>query len=255
LRFENVAVKASGQTILRSIDLQIHSGEHVAIVGPSGAGKSSLVGLLLGWYRPSTGRILVDGEALDAESLRPSIAWLDPAVQIWNQTLTANIQYGAGAVDVQEAISAAGLQSTADRLDVPLGEGGGLVSGGEGQRVRFARAYVRFDARLAILDEPFRGLDRENRHALLAQARRRWSGTTLLCITHDVRETLGFDRVVVVENGVICEQGRPNDLAASSTSRFSVLLAAEEQAQQKLWSHPLWRRLLVESGRVRELLG
>ena len=250
--FERVAVKAAGQTILHSIDLDIAAGEHLAIVGPSGAGKSSLVGLLLGWYRASEGRVLVDGELLDEESFRRSIAWLDPGVQIWNRTLQENIRYGSGAIDVEPALTAARLQSIADRIDVPLGEGGGLVSGGEGQRVRFARAYVRSDVRLAILDEPFRGLDRDNRHGLLMEAKWRWSQTTLLCITHDVSEAFLFDRVVVVEQGTIREQGKPRDLAADPASRFSALLAAEERAHQRLWSDGFWRRLLVESGHLRE---
>src|SRR5271165_815478 len=253
LRFENVSVKASGQSILHSINLEIPAGEHVAIVGPSGAGKSSLVGLLLGWYRASEGRILVDGEPLEEESFRQSIAWLDPGVHIWNRTLEENIRYGAGPVDVQDAIAAARLQSIAARIQVPLGEGGGLVSGGEGQRVRFARAAVRSGVRLAILDEPFRGLDLDTRQALLAEAKRRWSLTTLLCITHDVSETFAFDRVVVVEQGAIREQGSPRELARDPNSRFSALLAAERQAQQRLRSDSLWRRMIVDSGRLREL--
>jgi ABC-type bacteriocin/lantibiotic exporter with double-glycine peptidase domain len=255
IRFENVDVTASGQTILHSIDLEIAAGEHVAIVGQSGAGKSSLVGLLLGWYRASAGRILVDGEALDEESFRGSIAWLDPGVQIWNRTLEENIRYGAGTADVQEAMAAARLQSIADRMDVPLGEGGGLVSGGEGQRVRFARAYIRPHVRLAILDEPFRGLDLEHRRALLQEARQRWSGATLLCITHDLSETFSFDRVVVMEEGGIREQGRPHDLAKDPDSRFSALLGAEQQVRERMWSHAVWRRVKVEAGRLRELAG
>jgi ABC-type bacteriocin/lantibiotic exporter with double-glycine peptidase domain len=252
LRFENVSIKASGQTILRGVDLDIAAGEHVAIVGPSGAGKSSLVGLLMGWHRASEGRVLVDGKPLDEESLRRSIAWLDPGVQIWNRTLEENIRYGSGAVDVQGAIAAAGLQPIAERLQSPLGEDGGLVSGGEGQRVRFARAYLRPNARLAILDEPFRGLDHDTRKLLLQEARLRWAKATLLCITHDLTETLGFDRVVVVEQGAIREQGRPQDLAQDPHSRFSALLLAERQARQKLWSDPLWRRLKFESGGLQE---
>ncbi len=253
LRFEHVSVKASGQTILHSIDLEIPAGEHVAIVGPSGAGKSSLVGLLLGWYRAAEGRILVDGELLEEESFRRSIAWLDPGVHIWNRTLEENIRYGAAVADMQDAIAAARLQSIAARIRVPLGEGGGLVSGGEGQRVRFARAAVRSGVRLAILDEPFRGLDLDTRQALLAEAKRRWSRITLLCITHDVSETFAFDRVVVVEQGTIREQGRPRELAEDPNSRFSALLSAERQVQQRLWSDALWRRLMVDSGRLREL--
>ncbi len=92
-----MSVIAAGHTVLDQINLTIEPGEHIAIVGPSGAGKSSLVGTLLGWHRPSSGRILVDGEELDdsrIEALRPHIAWVDPAVQLWNRPLKDNLEYG-----------------------------------------------------------------------------------------------------------------------------------------------------------------
>ena len=95
---EGVSVRAAGHMILQGIDLTIDAGSHVAIIGPSGAGKSSLVGLLLGWHRPASGRILIDGEPLDGprlERLRREIAWVDPAVQLWNRSFLENIRYGA----------------------------------------------------------------------------------------------------------------------------------------------------------------
>ena len=98
--FENVSVVAAGHQVLRDINLAIAPGTHVAIVGPSGAGKSSLVGLLLGWYRAASGSVLVDGLEVDdsrLDQLRPRIAWLDPAVQLWNRPLAENLQYGSGA--------------------------------------------------------------------------------------------------------------------------------------------------------------
>src|SRR6185503_5349512 len=89
------------------------------------------------------------------------------------------------------------LQKLPDGLQTSLGEAGGLVSGGEGQRVRLGRGALRTGARLAILDEPFRGLDRERRRTLMDRVRRWWKDATLLCITHDVGETLDFERVIV----------------------------------------------------------
>ncbi len=86
-------------------------------------------------------------------------------------------------------------------LGTPLGEAGGLVSGGEGQRVRFGRGLLRERPRLVILDEPFRGLSRDQRQALLARARRRWSSATLFCVTHDIAETAAFPRVLVIADG------------------------------------------------------
>jgi ABC-type bacteriocin/lantibiotic exporter with double-glycine peptidase domain len=96
--FENVSVRLAGHRVLEEIDLELAAGSHVAVVGPSGAGKSSLLGLLLGWYRPAGGRILVDGAPLNGDilnELRAQTAWVDPAVQLWNRTLFENLLFGA----------------------------------------------------------------------------------------------------------------------------------------------------------------
>ena len=196
-------MRASGQTILQNIYLQIAAGCHVAIVGPSGAGKSSLVGLLLGWHRPAVGTVLVDGSPIN-ESLRREIAWVDPAVHLWNRSFFENLRYGTPEnipLPVSRAMHMADLYEVLERLpngfETRLGEGGGLVSGGEGQRLRVGRAMLRSEARLVILDEPFSGLGREQRHELMARVRRLWKHATLLCITHDVGETEEFDRVLL----------------------------------------------------------
>lgn len=256
--FDHVSVTAAGHTILQDITAQIRSGSHIAIVGPSGAGKSSFVGLLLGWHRPSSGRVLVEGNELDEASielLRPSIAWLDPAVQIWNKPFLDNLRYGladGSRISIEESIAAAGLERVLDRLPegpkTPLGEGGGLVSGGEGQRVRLARALLRPGVRLVILDEPFRGLDIDQRRELLARAREHWRDATLLFISHDIAETESFERVILIEDGRIVEDGRPAELMLDSKSRLSEMLAAERHVRDDLWAGSEWRRLRLDSG-------
>lgn len=255
-------MRAAGHTILDKIDLDIEAGAHVAIVGPSGAGKSSLVGILLGWHRPTTGSVLIDGEPLDSERLeclRRDTAWVDPTVQLWNRALLDNLRYGVAAAAfsaLDQVLDAADLldllEKLPDGLQTQLGEGGALVSGGEGQRVRLGRGLLRPGVRLVILDEPFRGLERERRRELLARARRWWRAATLLCITHDVGETQGFDRVLVVEGGEIVEAGVPADLAARPDPRYRALLEAERQVRQGLWSSGVWRRLWLEGGRLLE---
>lgn len=253
LAFENVSVVAAGHRVLEDINLTIQPGEHIAIVGPSGAGKSSLVGTLLGWYRPAAGRILLNGQELDVEALRPHIAWVDPAVQIWNRPLQENLEYGlpsAARMSTDEAIDAADLRRILERLpqglNTPLGEGGGLVSGGEGQRVRFGRALLRPEVRLVILDEPFRGLDIEQRKTLLARAREFWKDATLLSISHDISETLSFPRVLVIDGGRIVVDGSPQQLE----SRYRSLLEAERSIREELWGTPDWRHLKLEEGTV-----
>jgi ABC-type transport system involved in cytochrome bd biosynthesis fused ATPase/permease subunit len=146
------------------------------------------------------------------------------------------------------------LESLPEGLQTKLGEGGGLVSGGEGQRVRFGRALLRENAQLVLLDEPFRGLDREKRRDLLDRARAFWSRSTLLCITHDLAETRAFDRVVVIEQGRIAEQGTPAELLSRTDSRYARLLAAEEAATTELWNSSLWRRVQIQSGQITEKL-
>jgi ATP-binding cassette subfamily B protein len=262
VRFEGVSVQVAGHTVLEEIDLRIEAGSHVAIVGPSGAGKSSLVGLLLGWHRPARGRMLVDGEPLQGprlERLRRETAWVDPAVQLWNRSFLENLLYGTStdsALSVGWALAQADLRSVLetlpDGLQTPLGEGGGLVSGGEGQRVRLGRALLRSGVRLVILDEPFRGLDREQRRELLTRARSLWRHATLLCITHDVSETQAFARVLVVEGGQIVEDGPPTDLATRPESHYRVMLTTEAVVREELWSSGAWRRLELKEGLLLE---
>ncbi len=259
IRMENVSVRAAGHTILEDINVDVPAGSHVAIVGPSGAGKSSLVGILLGWWRPASGSVLVDGEPLAGhlEEIRKATAWVDPAVHLWNRSFFENLRYGASngnARPMMQVIETAELRRVLERLpegfETRLGEGGGLVSGGEGQRVRLGRALLRAGTRLAILDEPFRGLDREQRRELLQRVRRLWRDVTLLCITHDVSETRAFDRVLVIEGGKIVEDGHPAALAEQSVSRYRALLDAERAVQLSGWSRGTWRRLRLDNGNI-----
>ncbi len=258
-----VVVTAAGRTILNGIDLHLAAGEHVAVVGASGAGKSSLVGLLLGWHQPVSGQIRVNGEPLDGAHLaavRRMTAWLDPAVQLWNRSLEDNLYYGVHgdpAMPLGRALRRAALdnvlQALPNALQSYLGEGGGLVSGGEGQRVRLGRALMRPGVRLAILDEPFRGLDHRTRRELLDSAREHWRDATLICIMHDVIDTQGFTRVVVVDEGRIVEDAAPEVLAAQPDSHYRTLLTADEAVQTARWQSTVWRRLRLQGGQIHEV--
>jgi len=260
LEFRSVSVNLGGHSVLHDIDVRVPSGCHVAIVGPSGAGKSSLVGLLLGWHRPATGQVAVDGAPLTAtavSTLRRQIAWVDPAVQLWNRPLLDNLLYGApsGAdAAVGRVIEQASLGEVVERLpdglQTPLGEGGAMVSGGEGQRVRIGRAMLQSGVRLAILDEPFTGLDRQQRRHLLTRARALWRNATLLYTTHDVSETESFDRVVVMEGGHIIQDGPPSTLAEQPGRRFQQMLDTHRTVRQLLGSQPPWHRLRLADGKL-----
>jgi ATP-binding cassette subfamily B protein len=172
---------------------------------------------------------------------------VDPGVQLWNRPLAENLRYGSPETSrVDEVIAAAELhrviEQLPDGLETPLGEGGGLVSGGEGQRVRLARALLRPDVRLAILDEPFRGLDSEQRHLLLTRARERWRDATLIFISHDIQEAMSFERVLVMENGTIVEDGHG--------PRLQAMLEAESAIREGFWEGADWRHLRLHDGHL-----
>lgn len=266
LQFNQVAVQAGGHAILSDINLTIRPGEHVAIVGTSGAGKSTLLGLLLGWHYPASGQLLIDGEPLvdsHISQLRRATAWVDPSIQLWNRPLQENLRYGnnSGPQGLAEqpigvALAGADLYEVLERLpnglQTRLGEGGGLVSGGEGQRVRLGRALLRNGVRLALLDEPFRGLDRTQRRTLLANARQQWQAATLLCATHDIAETTNFARVLVVDGGKIIEDGSPKALLRQPQSHYHALFTADETVYRRRWGATTWRRLRLDQGQLQQ---
>jgi ATP-binding cassette subfamily B protein len=205
---------------------------------------------------------LVDGLPLDEQrlrSLRTVTTWIDPTIQLWNDTLGANLEYAVRGVrrrPLQEVLEAADLLSvlgaTDQGLETPLGAEGSLVSGGEGQRVRVGRGLFRADTRLAILDEPFRGLDRKTRNKLVLNSRLTLKNATMFFVSHDISMTLGFDRVLVVEEGKIIEDGHPAELAATDT-RFRAMLESERRLRDEVWEPLKWRRLQVANGGVREV--
>ena len=261
IQMNDVRVVAAGHEILEVGALAIAPGEHVAIVGASGAGKSSLVGLLLGWHRPAAGTVAVDGARSAPRSWRRCASGRCGSIRRsicgtarWRTTSAFGLPPTAGTADLAPAIGEADLEDVARRLprgaETPLGEAGALLSGGEGQRVRFGRGVLRPRPALVILDEPFRGLARDQRAALLARARRRWSEATLLCVTHDIGETERFARVLVVADGKIVEDGAPDALRARPGSRYAALLDAEQRVRAASWSAAAWRQLRLEGGRI-----
>ncbi len=257
VEMRDVQVQVGTHPILHGIDVSIEAGEHVAIVGRSGAGKSTLVGLLLGWHRPQRGTLHVNGAPLDGErlqQLRQQTAWIDPTVQIWNQSLHDNLLYGDGDSNTNMLLTQADLHRLVERLPeglhTALGEDGGLISEGEGQRVRLGRALNRPNAQLVILDEPFQGLDEARRDLLLQTARDCWRTATLLFVSHDIRATTQFERVLVIEDGRLIEDDHPLTLRKRPNSRYSQLFRAESALQKRIWRNPNWQRYWLADGRL-----
>lgn len=253
IQMREVKVALSGRTLLSVPALDIADGEHVAIVGRSGAGKSFFVSLLLGLVQADSGALTVDGRNLDAnmlDLLRRHTVWIDPAAQLWNESVLSNIEYGNATLDaggLSEVSQIANVHTMVQTLEhgynTRIGEGGLQLSGGEGQRLRIARGVARSAPKLVLLDEPFRGLDRAARREMLARLRARYQDVTLLFVTHDVHEALAFGRVLVFDQGLIAEEGSPVSLAKDAESHFSRLLGAEQELESAVWHGENWRHV------------
>jgi ATP-binding cassette subfamily B protein len=253
LALVDVRLAIGGLTVLEGLDLDIPAGSEVAVVGASGAGKTSLAGLLLGWLAPSSGRILLDGAPVTAEALaevRRRTVWIDPAVQLWNRSLVENVEYGSPATGRPTAEALADALLDGMEPEGALGENGSRLSGGEGQRVRFARGLKKGSVGLVVLDEAFRGLDEPRRKTLLARARARWAGATFVCISHDIEVAASFPRVLVLEGGKIVEDGAPAELAARPDSAFAARARAERAHRDQLFSGTGWRSVAVRDGQI-----
>lgn len=253
-------VVMAGRPVLQSLTLDLPAGLHVAVVGTSGAGKSTLISTLLGMHRVSEGQVLLDGVPVtqaDLVRLRPRVAWVDPDVSLWNRSLFDNLHSGhpdAGAAAISRAVSLADLSQVMARLPqgmaTRLGEGGRLLSGGEGQRTRIGRAVLQPPPRLVLLDEPLRGLERAQRMELLGRLRSHFAGTTLLYVSHDISSTLSFPKVVVVEDGQVVEAAPPSVLKAKPDSRYAAMLREEQLLRRDLWASSDWQYLEVRDGQI-----
>jgi ABC-type transport system involved in cytochrome bd biosynthesis fused ATPase/permease subunit len=127
-----------------------------------------------------------------------------------------------------------------------------LVSGGQGQKVRLGRALLRPNVQLVILDEPFGGLEQQERNELLVRARQLWRDTTLLCVTHDLTATKGFDKLLVLREGRLVEEGSPGDLLRQPSSVYGAMIRKE--ALRDYLGSKAQRRFWLESGRLSGLV-
>jgi ATP-binding cassette subfamily B protein len=210
------------------INLAISAGEKVGIVGASGAGKTTLVALIMRLYDPEQGRILVDGIDLkDAsqESLRRQIGMVTQETAMFNRSARDNILYGRPDATEEEVISAAraaeahefilALKDFTGRTgyDAHLGERGVKLSGGQRQRIALARAFLK-DAPILVLDEATSALDSEVEASIQAALAKVMQGKTVLAIAHRLSTIAEMDRIIVMDQGRIVEQGSHSDLLA-----------------------------------------
>ncbi|MCX7897682.1 MAG: lipid A export permease/ATP-binding protein MsbA [Rhodocyclaceae bacterium] len=226
LRFENVSFRYPGsrRRALEGVSLDIVPGETIALVGPSGSGKTTLANLIPRFYPLEEGRILLDDvpiEEIRLASLRGNIALVSQDIVLFNDTVAANIAYGALASARFEAIEAAARAAHADEFirllpqgyDTPIGEKGVKLSGGQRQRLAIARALLK-DAPILILDEATSALDAESERQVQTALERLMRGRTTLVIAHRLSTIENADRIVVLERGRIVEMGRHGELLA-----------------------------------------
>jgi subfamily B ATP-binding cassette protein MsbA len=226
IRFERVSFSYPGASApaLEDIDLAIAPGETVALVGASGSGKSTLANLVPRFYHPTRGRILLDGldlEAISLASLRANIALVSQDVVLFNDTVAANIAYGAMNGAPREAVVAAAeaahamefIRAMPQGLDTLVGENGVRLSGGQRQRLAIARALLK-DAPVLILDEATSALDSESERHVQAALETLMRGRTTIVIAHRLSTVEKANRIVVLERGRIAETGVHRELIA-----------------------------------------
>lgn len=218
---------------VRNVSLDIAPGSFVALVGSSGAGKSTLAMLLMGLYRPTAGRVLYDGmdlASLELTSLRRQLGIVLQQPYLFAESIRNNIALGDESLPLERIIEAAKLahiheliESLPLRYDTPLADGGSSLSGGQRQRIAIARALVRRPA-ILLLDEATSHLDNESEREVLEELER--LRVTRLVIAHRLSTVMRADRILVMEGGVLVEEGRHEELLARE-GRYAELVQAQ----------------------------
>jgi ATP-binding cassette, subfamily B, bacterial len=238
IAFEDVRFSYDGEAgeVLCGMDFEVEAGSRVALVGVSGAGKTTVTSLLARLYDPQDGRVLVDGEDVKSytvKSLRDEITFVPQEPMLFRATVAENIAYGkpgASMEEIEEAARLAGadafIREMPEGYETLLSERGESLSGGQRQRVSIARAMLR-DTPILILDEPQAGLDAEAADAVEENWRTLTAGRTTFVIAHELRLVKDVDKILVLEDGRVVEEGTHDELV-SSGGLYARLYALQE---------------------------
>jgi ATP-binding cassette subfamily B protein len=219
-------------TVLSSLNFKIDAGERVGIVGPSGAGKSTIFSLMQRFYEAQSGTILIDGQdttAVTDDTLRKAIAVVPQDVTLLHRTLRENIRYGrpdASDEDVWEAAEMARclsfIRQLPDGLDTVVGDRGAKLSGGQKQRIAIARAFLK-NSPILLLDEATSALDSHSEELIREALTTLMHGRTVIAIAHRLSTLRSFDRIIVVQNGQVVQDGRPAALLSKAGAYKSLV--------------------------------
>jgi ATP-binding cassette, subfamily B, bacterial len=222
IEFEDVSFAyADGRRVFENFTLRIPAGQRIGVVGPSGAGKSTLVGLVQRLDDAQKGRVLIDGQCVTSvtqDSLRAAIAVVPQEISLFHRSVMENIRYGRPDASDEEVVAAARyahcdefIRALPAGYDTPVGERGIKLSGGQRQRIGIARAFLK-NAPVIILDEATSALDSESEIEIQCALAELMRGRTVLAVAHRLSTLSSFDRIIVLMDGRIVEDGSPLEL-------------------------------------------
>ncbi len=243
-----VTGEVQGATVLHDVSIRIPPGQTVALCGPSGSGKSTILNLLLRFYDPTAGEVLLDGRALPSirkSSLRSHFALVQQETFLFNDSILDNICYGHAEATMEQVIAAAKAANAHDFItalpngyDTKVGERGVRLSGGQKQRISIARAFLA-NPQVLLLDEPTSSVEPDSEAAIIAALDRLMAGRTTVLTSHRPSLIQQADQVYVIENGRVTEHGTPRELAAGDGwfARFIRSAAEFHEAGAELLIH------------------
>ena len=227
ITFNNVSFSYNNnKTSLKNIDLNINLGETIALVGSTGSGKTTLINLLTRFYTPTDGEILIDNQNInhfELESFRSIFSFVDQNVRLFNDTISGNIAFGQkDQMSVESIINAAKISNSNefiekldDKFESEIGEDGVTLSGGQRQRLSIARAIAK-DSPILILDEATSALDSATEKLVQSAINKMQKGRTTIIIAHRLSTIQNADRIIVLKDGEIIEQGSHKELIKAS---------------------------------------